>query len=153
MLLILRFQKPRKFVRSWCSYAGYRAQKSECVVGFGVFTHLEPWSDSCWILRWKPAFERSICSNPLSRLWDTFWSSFGSLLVALWVTFGTLWGYFGVTLGSLWACWGRKVKMVKFHWRWSVLCGPVNSKPRFMRRRLHFRRRPRYDEKWHRRDE
>ena len=49
------------------------------------------------------------------------------------------------------ALWGRKVKMLRFNWLWSVLSGPVNSKPTFLRRILLVQR-PRYDEKGNRRD-
>ena len=55
-----------------------------------------------------------------------------------------------------WQCvrawWGQEVKMLRFHWLWSVLSGPVSSKPTFLRHILPVQRRPWYDEKGNRRD-
>ena len=42
--------------------------------------------------------------------------------------------------------------MLRFHWLWSALSGPVSSKPTFLRRILPVQRRPWYDEKGNRRD-
>ena len=50
------------------------------------------------------------------------------------------------------AWWGRKVKILRIHRLRSVLSGPVNSKPTFLRRILLVQRGPRYDEKGNRRD-
>ena len=50
------------------------------------------------------------------------------------------------------AWWGWKMKMLTFHRLWSVLSGPINSKPTFLRRVLFVQRRPQYDEKGNRRD-
>ena len=50
------------------------------------------------------------------------------------------------------AWWGRKVNILRIRWLRSVLSGPVNSKPTFLRRILLLQRGPRYDEKGNRRD-
>ena len=50
------------------------------------------------------------------------------------------------------AWWGWKAKMLRFHRIRSVLRGPINSKPTFLRHILPVQRRPRYDEKGNRRD-
>ena len=42
--------------------------------------------------------------------------------------------------------------MLRFHRLWSVLIGPINSKPTFLRHILLVQRRRRYDEKGNRRD-
>ena len=48
--------------------------------------------------------------------------------------------------------WGWKVKILRFHRLWSVLSGPINSKPTFFPHILLVQRRPWHDKKANRRD-
>ena len=113
-----------------------------------------------------------LSNGAVESFWDAVWLGIEPFLCFIWisidfrsifdrfsidfrqfgVTLGTLWSHFGVTLGSLWACWGRKVKMLRFHRLRPVLSGPINSKPTFLRGILPVQRRPWYDKKGNRRD-